>query len=114
MQTARNPSPPESPGSAAQSSANRPAKKCDLPLPLPPHAALSLAGSSNGTNTSAVGICRLDNGSLNLRDLCRYVGCDLQRQQLRIDACPESTLVQRVFLGPFNQALRSSQSFSGK
>src|SRR5690554_5957553 len=66
MQTPRNPSPPLLPGSAWQSSIIRPAKKCDLPEPRPPHAPLSRASSNSGRKTLAVGICRIDNDALDL------------------------------------------------
>ena len=55
-------------------------KKCDLPEPRPPYAALYLAGNSSGSKIFAVGIFRVDNDALNSMDefKCRVIAI-LQR-----------------------------------
>lgn len=51
-------------GCSTQVSISISAKKCDLPLPRPPHAPLYLIGSNKGTNTLGVAISRVNNSSL--------------------------------------------------
>src|ERR1700732_4610182 len=58
----------EVPGSAWQISMSSSPKKCDLPEPLPPNAALYRAGASSGSKTFAVGIFRMDNDALDSMD----------------------------------------------
>src|SRR6266852_690414 len=62
MQTA------EVPRSAWQVSTSNSPKKCDLPEPRPPYAALYRAGTKSGSNILAVGILRMDNDALDSMD----------------------------------------------
>ena len=56
------------------------AKNQDLPLPLPPCAPLYLEGSSSGSNTSAVFMCRTDNFANDLvYQWAVWIACHLQR-----------------------------------
>lgn len=57
-----------SPGSSSARSIRASAKKCDLPDPRPPYAALNLAGLSSGRKTLAVGIFRVDDCPLDCLD----------------------------------------------
>src|SRR5690348_4624522 len=98
------------PGSAKQRSTRSSPKKCDLPEPRPPYAPLYLAGRSSGRNTFAVGIFSVDDDTFYPFDLERLVifAGDLERQQPRIDARPESALVTGIFFHPCGEAFRSA------
>src|ERR1044072_5192323 len=67
------------------SSMRPPAKKCDLPEPLPPHAPLYRDGAKSGSKTSAVGMRRTDNVSLDHRQRDR--AAVFAGQLLRQDGC---------------------------
>src|SRR5882757_5782673 len=68
------------PRSAWQVSTSSSPKKCDLPEPRPPNAALYRLDASSGSNTRAVGILRVDNDTLDfVNEFKRAIVAILQR-----------------------------------